>query len=625
MCGIAGYHEFRNERRADRQILLRMLDKIKHRGAEGPEYFVENGTALAFRRLGIVDPVHGRQPMYNEDETIVLVCNGELYDYAEIRCALEERGHTLRSNCDVEVLAHLYEERELTFLRRLNGQFAFVLYDKRASKLILARDHAGICPLYYSIVDGTIIFASEIKAILAHPLAQREVDLAGLNQMFSLPALVSPTTMFRNIHSLPHGHYLTVQDSSVKLTKYWDLDYPENIAGADTTKEVDYYAETLRGLLQRAIARRLQADVSVGYYLSGGLDSSLIASTVASLSPCVTRHSFSISLPAHSYMSEAPYQRHLAQQLRSVHHEIALDIQDIGARIPAAVYHSECPLKETYNTASLALSESAHAASIPVVLSGEGADELFAGYPGYQFDFLRTKSVSSGGGAGTSIDDCNRKKLWGDSNIYYMDDTGEHNHVKTSLYSSAVRAYLDEQEPDALCIVDKARLIGRHPIHQRSYLDFVIRLSGHLLADHGDRMAMANTVEARYPFLDLDVIEFATRIPPALKFNGQTGKYVLKAAAHGLVPDTIIERQKFPFSTPGSPDLVRHDIGWINDVLHADVLRRQGYFDAAAVDRIRSRYSSPAFELLPAFDEDWLLLVLTFGLLLDSFQLPNLN
>src|SRR5215207_4169808 len=357
MCGFAGYISLDRERGVDQDTLVAMTDKLTHRGPDSSGYFVEDSLGLGFRRLSIIDLEAGDQPIFNEDNSVVLMCNGEIYNYLELRKGLIQQGHVFRTNSDVEVLLHLYEEDGLTFLNKLNGQFAFVIYDRKKKRLFVARDQFGINPLYYTVKDGVFIFASEIKAILEHPAATPEVDLTGLDQIFSFPGLVSPRTMFRGIESLKGGNYLTVEKGEVKTTEYWDLDYPR-IGEVCYEKPEEYYVDELKNLFTRSTEYRLQSDVPVGFYLSGGLDSSMIAAMINQVSPTRSRHSFSIGFDDKT-ISEAKYQNMMARHVNSMHHEIMFGWSEISERLSNMIYHCECPVKETYNTCSMALSQAA--------------------------------------------------------------------------------------------------------------------------------------------------------------------------------------------------------------------------------------------------------------------------
>lgn len=623
MCGIAGYIDLTHERRADKEILTGMASTLVHRGPDSDGYDVVGSLGLAFRRLSIIDLMNGAQPIYNEDRSVVMICNGEIFNYRELRSLLEEKGHVFRSGTDVEVLVHLYEEEGPKMLHQLNGQFAFAIYDVRRKELFLARDHFGILPLYYTVVDNVLIFASEIKAILKHPLASRDVDLTGLDQILSFPGLVSPRTIFKEIRSLKSGHYILAGIGGLKIVEYWELDYPR-IGDVSYDKPDEYYVERLKELFAQAVRYRLQADVPVGFYLSGGLDSSLTAAVIkAESDPEQTRHSFSI-LFTDKEISESRYQRMMAQHVGSEHHEILFDWNEIATRLPNMIYHCECPVKETFNTCSMALSEAARRHGVPVVLTGEGADELFAGYVGYRFDQLGLRE-NKPYNLETILEDELREKLWGDKDLFYEVDQYPLREIKTALYSSGVNELFEDFECLNHDLIDQERLRGRHLVHQRSYLDFKLRLSDHLLSEHGDRMALANSVEGRYPFLDIDLVEFSREIPPHLKLNQFTEKYILKKIAEGLVPPQIIQREKFGFRAPGTPYLLRQNLEWINDLLSYERIERQGYFNPVMTERLKKQYSQPGFKLHPHLESDLLMVVLAFGLLLDLFDLPSLN
>lgn len=623
MCGFAGYINLREGPPPDRGVLRRMTETLVHRGPDSCGYYADQEVGLGFRRLSIIDLAGGDQPLYNEDGSVVLVCNGEIYNYRELREALEKKGHSFRTDCDVEVLVHLYEEEGADLLNRLNGQFAFALYDRRRRRLLLARDHFGVNPLHFAVAGGVLIFASEVKAILEHPAAPRGVDLTGLDQVFSFPGLVSPRTLFRGVESLKSGHYLAVEDGAFRVEEYWDLDYPEQ-GEADYTRTEEDYVEELSELFRRSVRYRLQADVPVGFYLSGGLDSSMIAATVRSLSPERDRHSFSITFEDQA-ISEARHQRLMAGHVGSIHHDIRFGWAEIAERLPAMIRHCECPVKETYNTCSMALSQAARANGVPVILTGEGADEMFAGYVGYRFDQFGLRGSRAYDDVEAVLEEELRERLWGDPNLFYETDQYSFRETKMAVYSEGVNELFDDFECLNFELVNKERLRGRHPLHQRSYLDFKLRLSDHLISDHGDRMALANSVEARYPFLDVDLVEFSTRVPPELKLKGFTEKYILKRAAEGLVPREIIEREKFGFHAPGSPFLLRQEVEWINDLLSPARIRRQGYFNPETVERLRRQYTEPGFRLNLPFESDLLMIVLSFGIFLDAFGLPDFN
>ena len=622
MCGLVGYFDTHNERRVNRNVLRRMTEKLVHRGPDSSGYFMDDNIALGFRRLSIIDLAGGHQPIYNEDESIVLLCNGEIYNHRELRRELEAQGHVFRTHSDVEVLLHLYEEKGIELVNEVNGQFAFAIYDRHHRTLFLARDHFGINPLFYTLIDGVLVFASEIKALLEHPSVRREVDLTGLDQVFSFPGLVSPRTMFKGIESLKSGHYILVKNSIIKSAEYWDLDYP--LAGeVPFDRPESYYVEELRGRLEQSVSDRLQADVPVGFYLSGGLDSSLIAALINRASPGARRHSLSIGFTDRD-ISESQYQRAMAAAVNSEHEEIVFDWEEISSRFRRMIYHCEAPVRETYNTCSMALSEAARRAGVPVILTGEGADELFAGYVGYRFDQLRARE-SKRYDLDTLLEDELRARLWGDKDLFYEKEHYAQRELNRALYSEGVNRVLPEFDCLGQPLVNHERLRGRHFVHQRSYLDFKLRLSDHLISDHGDRMALAHSVEARYPFLDINVVEFARTIPPELKLNNFTEKYILRRVAEGYVLPEIINREKFGFHAPGSPYLLQRKIEWVEDMLSYDRVKRQGYFNPDVIENLKKRYGREGFRLNLPFEDDLLIVVLSFNVFLDVYGLPNFN
>lgn len=621
MCGIVGIYNVDGKTFIDKDLLLNMTEAIAYRGPDDVGFYKEDGLGLGFRRLSIIDLKTGQQPISNEDGSVVMVCNGEIYNFKELRQVLQTKGHHFRSVCDVEVLVHLYEEHGTEFLNQLNGQFALAIFDKKRRILFLARDHVGITPLFYTVVNHVFIFASEIKAILKHPLVKREVDLTGLDQILSFPGMVSPRTMFKNIYSLAAGHSLLIHDGKLEIKEYWDLNYPltDNI---DNSRPITDYFEELDALLQQAVRYRLNADVPVGFYLSGGLDSSLIAALIHTIDSAKSRHSFSIGF-TEATLDERYYQHLIAQQVNSIHHETIFDWQHISDRLRTAIYHAESPLKESYNTCSLALSEFVSQSEIKVILTGEGADELFGGYVGYRLDQHRQAEMEESFDLETIMEQELREKIWGDKNFFYEKNYYQFNEVKTALYSKAVLECFNEFACYGNTLINKSKLLNRHPIHKRSYVDFKLRLSDHLLADHGDRVAYANSVEARYPFLDINVIEFTKTIPPHLMIYQMTEKYPLRQVAARYLPTEVINREKFGFVAPGSPVLLQQNIDWVNDLLSYENIKQGGYFNPNTIERLKENYRAENFTLNTTFDNDLLMIVLTFEIFKETFNLPN--
>ncbi|GJD51395.1 Asparagine synthetase [glutamine-hydrolyzing] 1 [Methylobacterium crusticola] len=619
MCGICGIFSLTDGPPVSRAVVAAMSRTLAHRGPDAAGLHVAGGVGLGFRRLSIVDLAGGHQPLANEDGTLRLVCNGEIFNHRELRAELTGRGHRFRTGSDVEVILHLYEEVGDALLDRIDGQFAFALVDGARRRLLLARDPFGVAPLFHARVGDALVFGSEIKAILAHPGVPRRVDLTGLDQVLSLPGLVSPRTMFQGIHGLPPGHRLVAQDGRVASAPYWDMVYPPEAEPPPARSDEAYREETAH-VLAGAVRRRLQADVPVGAYLSGGLDSSLVTALMtAETGPVRT---FSITFGERLF-DERGHQERVAAHLGCRSRAVELGLAAIEDRLDAVVRHAECPVKETYNAASLALSAAARAASVPVVLSGEGADELFAGYVGYRYDAFRRRSGRHAPPPPREAE--LRRRLWGDASVFYERALAPHEAERAALYAPALRARLGDFAFTGFPLVDPARLRGLHPLHQRSYLDLKLRLGDHLVGDHGDRMLLANAVEGRFPFLDRAVADLARRMPPDLKLRGFTEKHVLKEVARAHLPAEVVEREKFPFQAPGSAYLLRRGSARIAHLLAPETIRRQGYFDPATVAALVRRARSG--EAAPGGDnqDDVLLTVLTFGMFLEAFDLPELG
>lgn len=623
MCGIIGVLDLQKENRIDRNILMSMTDKISHRGPDAVDFYLDHDIGIGFTRLSIIDLETGMQPIFNEDQSVVISCNGEIFNYLELRKILIDKGHKFRSNSDVEVLVHMYEEYGTDFLNKLNGQFAFVIYDKKRKLLFCARDHVGIVPFFYTQVNGLFIFASEIKAIIEHPMVKREVDVTGLDQILTFPGLIGSRTLFKEIKSLENGNYLTINFSGdIKIYEYWDLNYPK-VGEIEYSKSHQYYIDKLDELLTASVKYRLQADVPVGIYISGGLDSSLVASKAALLCPDSNLKSFSIDF-TDKQLSEARFQSMMVNFIKSQHHTKVFGITDIVRRLQKSVLHSESAIKETYNTASLALSEMARLNGVKVILAGEGADELFGGYVGYRFDKFRNSSVQEKGNSLSEEMEIN-KHLWGNEHFIYEKNYYEYQNIKKNLLSKDILQCYDDINCFNYSIINKEKIDNVDILHRRSYIDFKLRLPEHLLADHGDRMLLANSIEGRYPFLDIELVEFAKKIPPELKLMGFDEKYILKKIGEKKIPEEIIKRQKFSFVAPGSPELLKEDTEYFYDLLSHERIKKQGYFNPDTVVTLRDRYMKDGFKLNLPFENDLLIMVITFGIFLDSFSMPCLG
>jgi asparagine synthase (glutamine-hydrolysing) len=616
MCGICGFVKF-SERvisPEDEIVLRRMNAKLIHRGPDAQHAVFFDNVALGFTRLSIIGLSNGMQPIYNERKNLVLICNGEIFNYIELKKSLITKGHSFSTESDVEVILHLYEEKGTDFLNDLNGQFAFALYDNEKKVLLCARDQMGIIPFFYTFVGNTFVFGSEIKAILEHPLVPANVDVVGLDQVLTFPGLISPRTMFYNIRSLENGHLLIINnEGNIKDYTYWDLPSPLSEERSEAS-----FLEELNHHFENAVRLRLRSDVPSGFYLSGGLDSSLIAMTVYQLTK-QKKQAFSIDFPD-ANITETNYQRIVAESCNADLYQKTFFYHDISEQLQQAIFHCECPIKETYNTASLHLSKAVRENNIKVILSGEGADEFFAGYVGYRFDRMRSENLL-GEAAVTEEESRLRNRIWGDANFLYESNFTDSQALRRSLYAERLRSSFDEINCLNHHVIDTAKMQGRDVLHKRSYVDYKLRLVDHLVSDHGDRMAMANSVEVRYPFLDKNLVEFSTRVPSNLKLNEFTEKYILRRLGEKekRVPKQVLDREKFGFVAPGSPYLLQRNNEYINDILSYERIKRQGYFDADLIEKLKKQYCQPGFTVNVPFETDLLIVVITFGILLDQF------
>ena len=618
MCGIAGYFTPGATSAAQElspRTLAEMLDTIRHRGPDDQMCAHTDALALGFVRLSIVALEDGRQPIWHDSGDVVMACNGEIYNHRELRTELEARGHRFRTRSDCEVILHLYMEEGAGFASRLNGQFAYAIYDKRSRALHLGRDQAGIQPMFYTSVGDRWVFASEIKALLRHPGVTRELDLIGLDQLMTFPGPVSPRTLFRNIHSVRPGHIVTIDARGSREHSYWDLDFPS--MGQEDDVDPEAMHDRFLGHFIRSVRRRQKhAEVPLCAYLSGGLDSSLIATIAAPLSRPMPLVALGVRM-RDPRRDESAFQDRLVQSQRIDYRGIPFGPDDTVELLRKAVWHAETPLKESYNAASLALSAAARHAGAKIVLSGEGADELFAGYVGYRFDRHRQAQGPTCEPAEAAL----RDRVFGSSDLRYEHDLTTLRTQRRAIYAHELRRAHDDFDCYNHPLIDTAKVRDRDPINQRSYLDFKLRLADHLLSDHGDRMTMANSVEGRYPFLDLDILQFARQLAPDLKVRGFTDKFVVRKAAQRMLPPEFSGREKFHFTTPTSAQLLRSGNAEVRELLSASYTRQAGLFDPDWVTARTTHYLHSDTDVDFPFENDWLMTILTAHLLLDEFAI----
>lgn len=607
MCGIVGILNLSDLPPVDLSLLRGMLAMIRHRGPDGFGMYRDARVGLGNARLSIIDLSGGDQPIGNEDGTLWIVYNGEVFNYVELRPELERRGHRFTTQSDTEVVLHLYEEYGPDCLRYLNGQFAIAIWDQKRQSLFLARDRAGIRPVFYTYHEGRLLFASEMKSLLSVPGMRAEVDRAALREVFTHWAVQPPRTIFTGIHELPPAHYLTCRGGEVTVTPYWDLDYTLE---AEARGEAEYLEE-LESLLIDATRIRLRADVPVGAYLSGGLDSSI---TTALIRAYTGSHldTFSIAFSDERY-NESPFQRDMADFLGTEHQEVYCTHADIGAIFPDVIWHTETPVLRTAPAPMFLLSRLVHQHNFKVVMTGEGADEILAGYDIFKEMKIRRfwarnpeselrprllqrlypdiKGLNSAGGA--YLKAFFKKNLTDVDSPWYSHAIRWSNTARNWRFLAEPPPADTPLSPQALEL--PAGFAGWSALAQAQYLEFRTFLSPYLLSSQGDRMAMGNSVEGRYPFLDYRVIEFCNRLPAHMKLEVLTEKYLLKRLGRKYTPPEIWQRVKRPYRAPiqraffpGQP------LDWVQELTSESALRASGYFQPEAVSRLFAKAAGGA-------------------------------
>lgn len=610
MCGICGIYNLHGVKPIEEKILDKMLEKIKHRGPDGKNMLINDRVGLGFVRLSFIDLSGGMQPIENEDRRIAMTCNGEIFNYQELREDLIKKGHTFRTKTDVEVILHLYEEYGLDFPKHLNGQFAIALYDGNKDQLVLVRDQIGICPLFYTVADDRVIYGSEIKGIVEYPGIERKLNMKAVDQLMNYPGVVSPNTFFKNIYSLRAGHMLVIRpDEEIKDIEYWDLQYSPD----EEDKGEEYYVENLRELLKKAISRRLIADVPIGFYISGGLDSSVVACYIGKFL-LNSYYSFSAEI-GEGDLDESEYQKIVKDCVKSEHYSTKVAEEEIWNNIGNVIYHAESAVKESYDVAAYMLSGLVQSSPAKAVLTGQGSDEFFYGYVGYMVDLFRNMQK----GKMTPEELEVNERLWGDPYFRFERNHPEIRKIHMNLYSKDVRANIDEFSAFATSPIDVSKVKGLSSQKRRSYIDYKLRLSDHLLGEHGDRMFFSHSVEGRHPFLDAELLDFVTKIPDKYKLKGVNEKYILKRAGEGIVPDPILKRKKFPFQAPGMSAMIKKPSTM--DFLSDEMIKKYGVFDVNYINELKKIYQQDDFKLMGAYEIDYLLIAMTVTMLCEQYQL----
>jgi asparagine synthase (glutamine-hydrolysing) len=593
MCGIAGFVESEatgasGDERAE--TLERMCRVIRHRGPDDQGTLVADGVALGMRRLSIIDLAGGHQPMSGENGAVTIVFNGEIYNYRELQPELEARGHVFRTSSDTETIVHAYEERGAACVENLRGMFAFAVWDARERELFIARDRVGKKPLFYTLTPrGTFVFGSELKSLLEHPEVEREIDPEALDAYLAFGYVPDPLSILRGIHKLPPGHHLTFKGGRVRVERYWDFEYEITEQWSE-----EEYVEELRALLDESVRLRLIADVPLGAFLSGGVDSSAVVGLMARNTSRPVK-TFSIGFREDSY-DELHYARLTAKAFGTDHYEFVVT-PEVCRVVDELAWHLDEPFADSSAIPTYAVSKLARE-HVTVALSGDGGDELFAGYTRYAIERKRANFARVPRLVRQGLMRPLSRRLphgaWGRNYLHnvsldpvsrYLDSISFMAGLdKLALYTEDFRARLNGADaPAALFREHAARVRTGDPLDTLLYLDSKTYLPGDILTKV-DRMSMAVSLEARVPLLDHKLIEFVTRIPASLKMKGLETKHIFKRAVRGLVPDEILDRPKQGFGLPIQKWINQELREYIRDILFSQRARERGYFKQSYVE-----------------------------------------
>jgi asparagine synthase (glutamine-hydrolysing) len=596
MCGICGKLNFDYRAGVSHALLTRMADAIRHRGPDDDGYYTSGNVGLGFRRLSIIDLKTGHQPISNEDGTAWLVFNGEIYNYRELRQELLDKGHVFRTTTDTEVIIHLYEEMGEECVKKLRGMFGFAIWDERRKTLMLARDRIGIKPLYYYLSDKCLIFASEMKAILADPEVEREILPGMIDRFLTFQYLPGAETIFKGIHKLEPGSYLTVRNNEVKVSSYWDLSFaPSSMSLRDAEAR-------LAEMLDETMRLHMISDVPVGFLLSGGFDSTVLLS-IASAQTERQLSSFTVGFSGTEVADERPYAALAAKHFGTKHHEITITSKQFESFLPQYIWHMEEPICEPPAVAMYYVSKLA-TESVKVLISGEGGDEAFGGYPVYRrmLWIERLKRMlgpfSEAGSRGlTSLNRVVKSRLVGQyapllgrplESVYYSGLSNPFSYFNQHAGELYTPAFAQEVSKEYSLSAVQRYLDGGpkgDPINKMLYVDTKTWL-GHDLLLKADKMTMANSIELRVPFLDHEILEFAASLPGNYKVRGLATKYFAKRALKRHVPPEILNRKKAGFPVPYASWLRTDMREWLRDILLDRTTLERGYFQKACVEHL---------------------------------------
>lgn len=617
MCGITGIWEYSaSDGTVDISLVERMRDTMPHRGPDdtGSHLFDNNRGAFGFRRLSIVDlSPAGHQPMTGcEGRNIWIAFNGEIYNHADLRPALEARGHKYRSRSDTETLLHLYEEHGVDFVNKIDGDFGIAIWNESTRQLALYRDRLGVKPLYFYIKDGRIIFGSEIKAILEHPSVVRDIDERAMADYLTFLTTPAPQTLFKDIQKLPAGHRLIINaKGDVKIDQYWDALPP---AGPVERTEREHTEEIL-AILRRSIKKRMMADVPFGVFLSGGVDSS---ANVALMSELMDRpvDTFTVGFKDHEYLNELQSARRIADRYSTDHHEVIIGDKEFEDFLPDLIFHQDEPIADPVCVPLYYVSKLARDNGTIVVQVGEGADEIFSGYEKY-VSHLRLyenlwqyaekvpgvirKPASSALSTGLNALGMKQtiaelaRRLAADEPMFQGGVAVFDPASKRKLLSPQFRASLNGHRS-----LDVVAGYLDHIAHVRPNSDFLTRMTylelklrlPELLLMRVDKITMATSVEARVPFLDHELVEYAMGIPRVLKVHGTTGKYILKRALESILPHDLLYSKKRGFGAPIREWFKTPTGREFGERLQTSTIRKRGFFDYKFIDRLMTEHNS---------------------------------
>lgn len=608
MCGITGFYHFHDtkERRID--ILRRMLTRIRHRGPDESGIFLSDDVGLGSVRLSIIDLSTGVMPIANEDETLWIVFNGEIFNYIELREELLLKGHTFKTTSDTEVIVHLYQEYGPSFLNKLNGQFAIAIWDTIKKELFLARDRVGIRPLFYTKINTTFVFASEMKSFLEFPDINFEFSSKSLAQYFTFWTALSPNTAFKNIYEVPPGNYMIINASEEKNISYWEL--PLSKPTEFKYNDLDGASVAFKTIFSDAVKLRLRADVQVVAYLSGGIDSSVTTSFIKEISP-ENLCTFSIGFTEKDF-DESSYQNIAASYFNTSHYSISCTPQEIAESFKSVIWHAEAPLLRTAPTPMKLLAKSVRDQNIKVVITGEGADELLGGYNIFKETKIRNFWAKD---TGSKYRPLLLKKLYpylpqmknAKSAMlkmffgYKLTETSSpiYSHLLRWHNTSRIINYLSDDykqslgDYNAIADIEKQlhdKLDGYDYLTKAQWIELNMFMSGYLLSSQGDRMGMANSIEGRYPFLDHRVIEFCMQLNPDLKLKGLNEKYLLKKAMKGRIPEPILERSKQAYRAPIKSTFTSKELPeYLKKMLSENEIKKTGIFNLKYVDQLKEK------------------------------------